>query len=597
MGALTLTPEGPPLSLEGTLTPGALTLALALVTPLVLVCGLMASLLDSYRNRQLEAETRRLRRLLDATFEGILIQRHGVITEVNAQLCALLGRRREALIGKQVEEVLGPASHPAINPSRGPLSVETEITDAAGETQPVEVLARALGDPEGGERVMAVRGLTERKLAEQRIAHFAQHDALTGLANRGLFGEIVRRALAHADRTGGELALVCLDLDGFRVANDVLGLASGDLLLAAVAARLRGTTRKMDAVARIGGDEFAILQQLRGAPESTVTLAERIIRELSTPFEIGGQSFRIGASVGIALYPEDARTLEELLRKADLALYRAKQQGKGVYRFFEPVMDAQLKERRELELDLRGALANNEFTLDYQGLFDAATLATVGYEALLRWQHPRRGRISPTMFVPIAEASGLIHEIGAWVLETACREAAGWGPTLRLSVNLSPAQFKRVGLFREIRATLDRTGLAPGRLELEITESLLIDDTDRALAVLNDLKSHGVRLSLDDFGTGYSSLSYLRRFPFDTLKIDQSFVQAIGHDDGSDSIVRAVIALGRSLGLEVIAEGVETPQQLGFLRGHKCQQVQGYLLARPMPAADLPHMVAEAARA
>jgi diguanylate cyclase (GGDEF)-like protein/PAS domain S-box-containing protein len=596
MSALSLVPDGHSWPADEALTSGTLGVAIALVIPLMLLGSLVASLLDADRNQHVVAETRRLRRLLDATFEGILIHENGRVTETNAQLCALLGCEREALLGSDVQERLGLLSFPTVTPNGQPVSVETEIIDAAGRTHPVELLARALADT-SGEQVLAVRDLSERKLSEERIAHFAQHDTLTGLANRVLFNEILRQALAQADRTRHSVALLCLDLDGFKSANDLLSYASGDLLLKAVAGRLRTATRRMDTVARIGGDEFAVLQPVAAGADATAGLGERIVRLLSQPFEIGGQVINISASVGIAVFPSDATAPEDLLRKADLALYRAKRDSKGTYRFFEPGMDAQMQQRRELELDLRGALNANQFTLHYQGLFDTRTLEPVGFEALLRWDHPRLGRISPAVFIPIAEGCGLIGDIGDWVLQTACAEAVGWPGNVRLSVNLSPAQFKRAGLMNHVKQTLLESGLPPSRLELEITEGVLIDDTERAQTILSDLRKHGIRLALDDFGTGYSSLGYLRRFPFHTLKIDKSFVQGIGQDPGSDAIVRAVIGLGRSLDLDVIAEGVETTQQLAFLRGQKCTLVQGFLLARPVPAEELLHAIPQQARA
>jgi diguanylate cyclase len=318
---------------------------------------------------------------------------------------------------------------------------------------------------------------------------------------------------------------------------------------------------------------------------------------LARPFELAGESVSIGASIGIALYPADAGSFDGLLRDAGLALRRAKDESRGSFRFFEAGTDERIRERQQLELDLRSALAHDELELHYQGLFDGGRLDVMGYEALLRWTHPTRGRISPAEFIPIAEGCGIIRQLGQWVLETACREAAGWPQALRVSVNLSPAQFKGADLPQRVIETLARTGLAPERLELEVTEGVLIDDAERALAVLSAIKAHGVRLALDDFGTGYSSLSYLRRFPFDTLKLDKSFVQAIGQTAESDAIVRAVIGLGHSLNLDVVAEGVETPPQLAFLRAQNCHLLQGFLLARPTPATALQHAAPERARA
>jgi len=597
MSAVTLTPTGVANPDIGTLTTGPLAIGVAVVAVLILALSLTAAAMEGRRVCRLEAEARRLRRLLDSTFEGILFHRNGVITEVNARLCTLLGRERSALVGRDVLAVLGAEALPQAGPDGEAVAVEADLHGADGRLHPVELLARPLADAGGGEFVVAVRDLSERKRAEQRIQHLAHHDPLTGLANRVLFGDIATKALSLADRSHRGVALLCLDLDGFKAVNDMYGHPAGDRLLAAVAGRLAGTIRQMDTAARVGSDEFAILQPLAEQPQAGASLAERIVRLLAHPFEIGGESVTIGASVGIALYPNDAGTIEDLLRSADLAMYRAKSEGKNAFRFFEPGMDARMRERRQMEIDLRDALANNELELYYQGQFDGVRLDVIGYEALLRWTHKRLGRISPAVFIPIAEGSGLIRQLGQWVLETACREAVGWPRPLRLAVNLSPAQFKWADLPQQIIDTLARTGLPPERLELEVTEGVLIEDTDRALAILRELKAHGVRIALDDFGTGYSSLSYLRRFPFDSLKIDKSFVQAIGEDAEADAIVRAVIGLGRSLNLDVVAEGVETPQQLAHLRALNCHQLQGFLLARPLPAADLPHAVVEAARA
>ncbi len=597
MSAVTLTPDGAPRPGVGLLTPAPLALGVATMAALILGFSQTAAIMDRRRAGALAAEALRLHGLLNSLFEGILFHRDGIVTEANARLCALLGVPAPALVGRNVADVLGQDALAPAGTALPARAVETEVAGADGRRYPVELLARPLTDSGRGEFVVAVRDLSERKRAEQRIQYLAQHDPLTALANRALLGDMAAQALSLADRARHGVALLCIDLDGFKKVNDLHGHSVGDALLEAVAGRIAGTTRRMDTVARLGSDEFAVLQPLADQPQASARLAERIVRLLGEPFEIGGRTVTTGASIGIARYPADASSFEALLRDADLALRRAKHDGKGTFRFFEPGADEAMRERRQLESDLRDAVANNELELHYQAQFDAARLDLVGYEALLRWTHPTRGRISPAEFVPIAEGAGLIGPLGQWVLETACREAASWPRPLRISVNLSPLQFRGSDLPRRVAETLRRTGLPPEWLELEITEGVLIDDADRVLEILNAIKRQGVRLALDDFGTGYSSLSYLRRFPFDTLKLDKSFVQAIGQGAEADAIVRAVVGLGRSLDRTVVAEGVETQSQLAFLRAHNCHLVQGFLLAHPLPATALEHTMKEALRA
>ncbi len=528
-----------------------------------------------------ECEAGLLRRLLDTTCEGIVCCRDGIAVEVNAPLGRLLGREPAALLGRPVADVLGMA------PPLADGVVETDIVTHGGARRTVELHRRALDGSGSGFAALVVRDVTERKRAERRIAFLAQHDGLTGLANRGLFLDHMAQALNHAQRAAQGVALLLVDLDGFKSVNDMLGHPVGDALLNAAGRRLRRTVRAIDTVARLGGDEFAILMPLIGQPQPALALADRVLRVLAEPFALGQQVIGVGASVGIAIYPADAATGDALLRAAGLALHRAKGDGKGTCRFFEAEMGNRLQERRMLEHDLRAALTRGELALHYQPQVDTNSLAVRGYEALLRWRHPQRGWISPAVFIPIAEESGLICEIGQWVLQTACTEAAGWKQPLRVAVNLSPVQFRQRDLPDAVLATVRRAGLNSQRLELEVTEGVLIDDAARALDILGALKQHGMRIALDDFGTGYSSLSYLRRFPFDVLKIDKSFVQALGKDAGADAIVRMVLALGRSLNLDVIAEGVETEEQLAHLREQGCRQVQGFLLGRPAPAVDV----------
>ena len=355
--------------------------------------------------------------------------------------------------------------------------------------------------------------------------------------------------------------------------------------------------REHDTVARLSGDEFAIIQLGAAAVDDVSVLAERLVDTMALPFELNGQQMVIGTSIGIAIFPGDADCGEDLVRAADTALYRAKGAGRGTYRFFEADMDARLQERRVLERDLRQALTLGQFELHYQPLVScgADTDDVLGFEALVRWRHPERGLVSPVEFIPVAEECGLIMPLGEWVMRTACAQAATWQNGKKIAVNLSPIQFRHADLAKHILTILAQTGLSPGRLELEITEGVLIEETERTLATLGTLKAAGVSVSLDDFGTGYSSLSYLQRFAFDKIKIDRSFIWEMERNPDSMAIVRSVIALGRSLRITVIAEGVETPTQLALLQEEHCDQVQGFLLGRPLPAEDLGLLVANAA--
>ncbi|MGO4571009.1 putative bifunctional diguanylate cyclase/phosphodiesterase [Microvirga sp. 2TAF3] len=437
--------------------------------------------------------------------------------------------------------------------------------------------------------VATYEDITERRQAESQIAYMAHHDALTDLANRVLFREQMERALAHAQRSDASLAVLCLDLDRFKDVNDTLGHETGDSLLKVVAQRLRACVREGDVVARLGGDEFAVLQVAVSEPHDCAVLAMRIVESLGAPYEIDGQEIVIGTSVGIALAPEGSMTPDQLLKHADLALYRAKAVGRGTFRFFEPEMDAELQARRVLEVDLRKALVNREFELFYQPQVDIRKEQISGYEALLRWRHPERGIVSPGEFIPVAEDIGLISPLGEWVIEEACREAAKWPASVKVAVNLSPVQFRNKGLVQCVRQALARSGLSPIRLELEITESVLLQDNDTTLATLHQLRHLGVRIAMDDFGTGYSSLSYLRSFPFDKIKIDQSFVQGLSSRADCLAIVQSITSLGASLGMITVAEGVETEDQFQQLRAAGCNEVQGYYFGRPKPAKELVH--------
>ena len=430
----------------------------------------------------------------------------------------------------------------------------------------------------------------ERQHAEARIGFMARHDVLTGLPNRLLFAERLEQAIAQMGRGSG-FAVLCLDLDHFKEVNETLGHPFGDKLLCAVAERLNACVREVDTVARLGADEFAIVQRDVKHAEDAELLARRIVEVVGKSYELEGREASVGLSIGISIAPADGALAERLLKSADLALHRAKAEARGVWRFFEAEMDARVQARRTLEADLREALAKDQLELHYQPIYDLERERISGFEALLRWRHPARGMVSPAQFIPIAEEIGLIVSFGEWVLHQACAEAMRWPEHVKVAVNVSPAQFASGALLRAVSDALAASGLTAQRLELEITESVLLAATDASFSTLRSLRELGVGISLDDFGTGYSSLSYLRSFPVDKIKIDQSFVRNLSATDGSDMIVRAIISLGRSLEITTTAEGVETDEQLARLRAEGCDEVQGYFFSRPVPPASIPQLL------
>ncbi|HEY0425566.1 MAG TPA: EAL domain-containing protein, partial [Rhodopila sp.] len=442
----------------------------------------------------------------------------------------------------------------------------------------------------GGGWVATHEDITERHKAEASIVFMARHDALTKLPNRMFFRERIDQAIAMAGR-GSKFAILCLDLDKFKQVNDTMGHPVGDGLLIAAAERLQACAREVDTVARLGGDEFVIIQSDIRQRDDAEVLASRIIAAFRQPFDVGGHQIVAGVSIGVTVAPDDSVSYETLMRDADIALYLAKTEGRGTARFFEPQMDARIHARRVLELDLHGAMARNEFELYYQPQINLIHNKVSGFEALLRWHHPVRGLVSPFDFIPFAEETGLIVAIGDWVLHTACFEAENWPDDVHVAVNLSPVQFKKGDLVATVRAALAASGLRPDRLDLEITESVFLSDTAETLAALHQLRAMGIGVALDDFGTGYSSLSYLRSFPFNKIKIDQSFVRDLMTNKGSISIVRAVTGLGQSLGMTTIAEGVETLEQLERLREEGCNEVQGYYFSHPKTASEVPLMI------
>jgi diguanylate cyclase (GGDEF)-like protein len=582
MGSLTLTAHGVGDG-GGALVPrSALFTATGGAGCLILMLSLIASILDRHFTRRVADEAQRFRVLADATFEGLIFERRGRIVDTNRAMGELAGTAAAGLIGRTLSDLIADID---LQPVLVGIPTEHTLRMADGRTTPVEVLWRSGTDR--GERVLAVRDLAREKAAEEPVERMARHDPLTGLANRALVEQQLHRALALSDRTTVGAALLYIDLDRFETVSESFGPHAGEQILIQTARRLCGTVRETDIVARVGRDEFVIIQALNEQQADTTSLADRIVIEMALPFSVDDQPVAISASIGVALYPSDGASAQDLIKNAALAMRQAKTDGRGRWRYFEPGMDLLLRTRRSLEQDLRIALRENEFTLHYQPFVDAATLEVIGYEALLRWDHPERGRIPPGEFIPRAEACGLIVPIGNWVLAAACAEAVSWEEPFVISVNLSPAQFIQPGIEATVAEVLRQTGLPPNRLELEITEGTLMDDAQNALRVLTALKALGVKLAMDDFGTGYSSLSYLRKFPFDKIKIDRSFISDVEDDTEAETIVQAIIAMSRSLRLDVTAEGVETKQQLSMLRALGCNFVQGYLLGKPRSAAQL----------
>jgi diguanylate cyclase (GGDEF)-like protein/PAS domain S-box-containing protein len=437
--------------------------------------------------------------------------------------------------------------------------------------------------------VVVQEDLTERKRAEERIRYLSQYDTLTALPNRRLFNEKLGLAVARAGHAKTKLAVLFIDLDKFSRVNDTMGHSAGDKVLVGVVERLRSAARAAETLARVGGDEFAVILSDLPDADGAAQLAHRVIAAIDAPFAIDGVEVRIGATLGIAMYPDDGETPELLVKNADLAMYRAIQETPGGLRFFSSQMNEEINVRLDVERDLRRAIEQEEFLLYYQPQIDAASGRIVGFEALVRWQHPEKGLVAPGMFIPVAEDTGLIVPIGEWVLRQACRQAQQWQdeglPPVTMAVNISPAQFTRQDLTGLVRRQLDQSRLNPSCLELELTETVVMQDAEGAISMLNHLSGLGIKIAIDDFGTGYSSLNYLKRFPVHRLKIDQSFVREVINDANDAEIARAVIALGHSLDLEVVSEGVETPEQMAYLTAQGCDILQGFLFSRPVPAA------------
>ncbi|MBI5262914.1 MAG: EAL domain-containing protein [Bradyrhizobium sp.] len=458
---------------------------------------------------------------------------------------------------------------------------------ANGDLIDLAIYSRELVYGERPAVLLALMDVTERKRAEARVAFMAEHDGLTGLPNRALLRRQIGKMLPHTRRSKDGLAVLVLGLDNFKGVNDTLGHAVGDKLLRSVAKRLRSTLREEDKLARLNSDEFAIVQSGLRRPDEAVGLANRLLEAISDPYLIDGNSVVIGASIGIAMAPGDGEDFEKLLKSADMALSRAKTDARGTFSFFEAAMDARAHSRRKIEVELREAIQNEVLRPYYQPLVDLADGRITGFEALVRWPHPERGMISPAEFIPVAEDTGLISAVGAQVLRRACMDAATWPDHVSVAVNLSSLQFRSGNLLSVVNDTLRQSGLPPRRLELEITETLLLDKSPQVLATLHALRALGVRISMDDFGTGYSSLSYLRSFPFDKIKIDQSFVRDLGANREAQAIIRSIISLGQGLGVTITAEGVETEAELHCLRAEGCHEGQGFLFSKARPGSEV----------
>ncbi len=570
---------------EGAIPAAWLAIGVGFGCVLVLLLSLAGVALDRRDMQRQGEEMQRMRHLADAAVEGLLVCQGDVIVTANSSFAAIIGHESATLVGRRLQDMLPDAALvAALLQQEGAL--EGMLVAADGSRIPVELVSRGISYGGKPHRIIACRDLRDRQQAEERIRFLAHHDPLTELPNRASFNDQLDRAIALRSRTAQPFAVLALDLDRFKIVNDTLGHGIGDGLLRQVAERLRGALRQGDMVARLGGDEFAVLQLEAHQPDAAVALADRLVQQLSLPYAVDGHAIDIGTSIGIALFPGDGGEAATLLRNADLALYRAKVDGRGTHRCFEAEMDARMQRRRMLELELRRALEADQFTLHYQPLFGVGSNAITGFEALLRWRHPQRGMVPPSEFIPLAEETGLIVPIGEWVLREACKEAANWPVHIAVAVNLSPVQFRSARLPAMVREALAEARLAPQRLELEITESVLLHDSATTLALLHELRALGIRVSMDDFGTGYSSLSYLRSFPFDKIKIDRSFITDVMTDSDSAAIVRAIISLGQSLGMQTTVEGVETAAQFAHVVAEGCDQVQGYLVGRPVPQEE-----------
>ncbi|MDR4306782.1 EAL domain-containing protein [Chelatococcus sambhunathii] len=586
MGAVAITPD--PLSaIASDAAPHRWLAAIVSIPSLSIIVLALGALVFENRERRRHEREQLVRSLANAAVEGVLVCDGDRIVTANDSLAALLGRAPGSLAGASLAEVLPPLAQSAQNAHQ---AEEIELSDAAGDLIPVELIEHSIDLGGRPHRAVALRDLRARREAERHIHFLAHHDDLTGVANRSSFNAKFDRAIDEMRASGRGLTVLCLDLDRFKEVNDLYGHAAGDELLQTFARRIEAVLDEGQTFARLGGDEFAILAPGIDEPAAAEKFADDILEAVKKD---DGAAFSgaLSTSIGIALAPLHGAERETLMGRADAAMYQAKLEGRGGSRMFKSDMGSQVRARRLFDRDLRQAIACGEFQLVYQPQTTIGSGTIVGFEALLRWRHPERGDIPPAMFIPVAEDSGSIVQIGEWALQEACREAAQWTQALSVSVNVSAVQLHHLAFAKLVRDVLEQTRLSPDRLELEITETALIRDLDRALWTLRQLQALGVRIAMDDFGTGYSSLSTLRAFSFDKIKIDRSLVRSVDSNEQAAAIVRAVLGLGRGLGLPVLAEGVETTEELAFLKQECCDEAQGYLIGRPLPIEAYEHIV------
>jgi diguanylate cyclase (GGDEF)-like protein len=580
MGAISIIPD-PTIEISRSALPAEwLAGVVGTASLMIILLALAGIALDLRERRRMEIEAERMRGLANGAVEGLLVCDDDLVVTVNDSFACMAGLPSEALVGTSLiasfpdelalARIVGAPNRP----------IETSLRHRDGTLLPVELILKSLDFAGRPHQVIAVRDLRARREAERHIRYLAHHDALTQLPNRIQFNARIDQEIKAALAKGERLAVLYLDLDGFKEINNLFGHAAGDGVLQAVALRASAALGERHMMARLGGDEFAILIPGLVSRSAAGRIADTVLEALRRQ-DIASEIDSISGSIGIAICPDDAADRETLLTQADTALYSAKTEGRSVYRFFEAEMGIEARERRLIEHDLKHAIERNEMSLVYQPQQDIRSGAITGFEALLRWKHPTRGDISPAIFIPIAEDTGAILKIGDWVLKAACYQAAGWAQPLAVAVNVSAVQLYNVDFVQDVHAILLQTGLPSRRLTIEITETALVRDFNRALATLRRIKALGVSIAMDDFGTGYSSLSNLRAFPFDKIKIDRSFITAVDSNEKAATIVRAVLGIGRGLDLPVLAEGVETDEELQFLQNEFCDEIQGYLLGRP----------------